>query len=116
MYAIEYYQRENGVSPVKEFVESLNASGNWRLLKTIDKYIGALKEHGKLMNSEFSRNTFEQLEPDLYEIKPGMVRILLTFKDGTFFLLHAFYKKSNKTPEQDKAVARRRLRQITPSN
>lgn len=112
MYAIEYFRRENGVSPVEEFLEDLRKSGDVLLIRTIAKYIDALKKHGKQMNSEFASNSYKQLEPNLMEIKPGKVRVLMTFKEGTFFLLHAFYKKTNKTPEQEKSIAKGRMRQI----
>jgi phage-related protein len=112
MYAIEYYRRENGISPVEDFLEELRKSGNVLLIRTIAKYIDELKKHGKQMNMEFSPNSYEQLEPNLMEIKPGKVRVLMTFVEGKFYLLHAFYKKSNKTPEHEKSVARGRMKQI----
>jgi phage-related protein len=93
-------------------VKELHQSGDIVLIKTIHKYIEALKRHGKLMNMEFSKGTYEQLETNLFEIKPGRVRILFTYKEGTFYLLHAFYKKSNQTPEQEKSIARTRMRRV----
>lgn len=112
MYSIEYYRRESNVAPVEDFIKEIHRSGDIVLIRTIHKYIEALKRHGKMMNTEFSQGTYEQLETNLFEIKPGKVRILFTYKEGSFYLLHAFYKKSNQTPEQEKSIARSRMKRV----
>jgi hypothetical protein len=96
MYAIEYYRRENRISPVEEFLEELRKSGNVLLIRTIAKYIDELKKHGKQMNMEFSPNSYEQLEPNLMEIKPGKVRVLMTFDEGTSICYMRFTKRATK--------------------
>ena len=41
-----------------------------------------------------------------------IARILLTFFEGTLILLHGFIKKDQKTPKDDLALARKRLRDL----
>jgi phage-related protein len=55
----------------------------------------------------------KKLDAGLREIRShisqGIVRVLFTAADGTLVLLHAFLKKSQKTPQADLRTARHRL-------
>lgn len=56
----------------------------------------------------FKAEEAKKLEQDLYELKPGITRILFTLKDHICWLLHIFCKKSRKTPLKDLFIARKR--------
>ncbi len=54
-----------------------------------------------------------RLEPGLWEVRSrlgaGIARVLFTVEAQTMVLLHAFVKKSQKTPATDLKIARQRL-------
>lgn len=39
-------------------------------------------------------------------------RVLICFHDGVLFALHGFIKKTQKTPDEDLAVARKRMKEV----
>jgi phage-related protein len=57
-----------------------------------------------------------KLEAGLWEVrvdvKDGIARILFTVEGAAMVLLHAFVKKSRKTPTSDLDLARRRKREL----
>jgi phage-related protein len=57
-----------------------------------------------------------KMEADLWEVRSslpdGIARVLFTVQGRRIVLLHAFVKKSQKTPPNELAVARRRLAEI----
>jgi phage-related protein len=57
-----------------------------------------------------------KLEARLWEVRSnipdGIARVLFTIIDNDMILLHAFKKKSQKTPTQDLSLARFRLKQL----
>lgn len=48
----------------------------------------------------------------MYELRPKNFRILLTEKEGVFYILNGFYKKTNKTPAAEKDIARKHIKII----
>jgi phage-related protein len=58
-----------------------------------------------------------KLEPNLWEIRvrtgSGNARLLISLAEDTAILLHAFMKKSQKTPLQDLQLARTRRSWLT---
>jgi len=57
-----------------------------------------------------------KLEANLWEVRSrlqdGVARVILTVEGDMMILLHGFVKKSQKTPLQDLALARQRLRSL----
>ena len=57
-----------------------------------------------------------KLDQDLWEVRsrlPGRIaRVLFTTQDQRMILLHGFIKKSQKTPQDDLELARKRLRML----
>jgi len=57
-----------------------------------------------------------KLEPGLWEVRSRLgdriARVFFTVEDDTMVLLHAFIKKSQKTPLQDLQLARQRLHSL----
>ena len=60
-----------------------------------------------------------KLENGLYEVRSnlrqGIARIIFTIEDTTMVLLHGFIKKTQKTPPDDLALARKRRRNYAQS-
>lgn len=81
--------------------------------KTIDQ----IKIHGPNLGMPLTRSTGE----GLFEIraigKEGIGRAFFcTVKGRKVFILHAFIKKTDKTPQRDLATARKRLREVYHEN
>lgn len=56
------------------------------------------------------------IEPKLWEIRSnianGIIRIFFTIMNDELILLHGFIKKSQKTPEKELEIARKRLQNL----
>jgi phage-related protein len=106
---IMYYLTPAGRNPVNEFALSLPKEDQGRL---VEVYLG-IQEHGL----DYERVAFRQLEGKLWEIKysakGGGYRIayVLIEKDSMVWL-HAFKKKSQKTPKADLELAKRRAKEV----
>ena len=57
-----------------------------------------------------------KLEPHLWEVRShiqvGIARTIFTVQNNQMILLHAFIKKSQKTPKSDLELARKRLKEL----
>jgi len=105
-WTVENYIDPQGRSPVEEFFNQLLAGDRAR----IDQTIGLLKEFGLQLGLPYVKH----LEGKLWELRIRAGRrayrvIYFAFTGRRFILLHAFLKKTQKTPRQEIAVARRRL-------
>ena len=94
MYAIKYYPDDESSFLEKFIRESVRKSNDSRAYNKIMLYLVRLSEHGFDMNKNFKLSAFKQIESGLYQIKIDKVRIFFTFREETFYILNAFYKKS----------------------
>lgn len=110
MHEIIFYQRANGETPVLDYMRELKSSGSKdsRIkLNKIAQYIKVLEEKGTRAGEPFMKH----IEGDIWELRPLQDRILFgALINGRFILLHTFIKRTEKTPEREKAQARRELR------
>jgi len=57
-----------------------------------------------------------KMEPNLWELRSrlpdGIARTFFTMHGNEMVLLHGFVKKSAKTPEDELAIARRRMKEV----
>jgi phage-related protein len=58
------------------------------------------------------------LKDGLWEVRSNLpsqriARLMLCFHQGTLVVLHGFIKKTRKTPAEDLALARRRMKDVT---
>ncbi len=101
-WEIEFYQKENGEIPVEDFLLSLSpklrakAYSDIRLLKTL----------GINIREPFSTAIKGKRYKGMYELRvkfsSDITRIFyFLYEKNTFILLHAFMKKTNKTPERE---------------
>lgn len=109
---MRFYQTADGVEPVTEYIKELLATntkdGRIRA-KKIQDYIKLLAKLGTYAPDTIVKH----IEDDIYELRPGKDRVIFVvwYKNG-FVLLHAFPKKTDKTPEREKARARREFKDL----
>ena len=105
MWNIEYYQSGASISPVEEFVDSLDAKSRARIARTLD----LLEEFGISLGMPYARH----FEKQLWELRirhgRNWYRIIYFLYTGqTFILLHGFTKKTGPVPRADMETAESR--------
>ena len=106
---VEYYKTLSGRSPVEDFIKSLSFKDQGRFYDVFD----GTQKHGL----ECPRVRFRQLSGKLWEIKfkgeGGQYRIAYILVDKDWMIwLHAFKKKTMKTPKDDLETAEKRMREV----
>lgn len=95
--------------------------------KSVEKFVASLEKvtHAKVMRMAELLETFghdmgmphsKKIEADLFELRVRgrqEVRIFYTFWRGTAVLLHAFVKKSQRTPYKELRQAKKRLANLS---
>ena len=109
LYEIIFYRKANGETPVLDYLRTLQKSGSKdsRIkMNKIVQYIKVLEEKGTRAGEPFVKH----IEGDIWEMRPLQDRILFgALVQGKFVLLHVFVKRTDKTPEREKAQAQREL-------
>lgn len=105
MWSIEYYRSGTGRSPVKEFIDSLDARSRARVARTLD----LLGEFGTELGMPYAKH----IEGQLWELRArqgrNRYRIIYFLAVGRMFvLLHGFTKKEGPVPRSDIEIAERR--------
>jgi phage-related protein len=107
--AAVFFKNDSGTEPVREWLKELNREDK--------KIIGA-----DIKTAEFGwpigMPTCRPLSDGLWEVRSNLTggriaRILFSIEGGAMILLHAFIKKSQKTPSADLDIAKRRKRRLT---
>lgn len=88
-------------SRVKDFLASLPEIDQGRA----QGYIELFEENGFRVPSQY----LKKLENNLWELRPGSLRLLLGKAGSVMIVVNAFRKKSQKTPRQEIKTAKRRL-------
>ena len=104
-----FYETNRGRSPITDFIEDQPNRDQAVLVAVLDN----------IQNEGFSAKgaNFRQLDGKLWEIKikapsGGFRFAYVTIKKEVIYILHAFKKKTPKTPKKELDVARKRLREI----
>src|SRR3989344_5570495 len=84
-----------------KFLDKLKPTEKARILR----YKNLLEEYGLSLPEPY----LKKLEKDIWELRPGSVRILFTAKGKTAVFAHAFYKRTQKTPIKELNLAKRRI-------
>jgi phage-related protein len=108
-WKIEFYTTGSGHVPVRDFINEMPMKARAKIFHTLE----LVEEYGLLVGEPH----IKYLEKDLWEIRisalEGIYRFLFTEKQNRVILLiHAFQKKSQKTPVKELRTARARLREI----
>ncbi len=101
---VRFYRTVSGSEPVRDWLINLDKEKRRKIgidIKTV--------QFGWPMGMPLVR----KLERGLWETRShlpgGIARVMFTVDGSTMVLLHGFIKKSQATPQQDLATARRRL-------
>ncbi len=100
---VAYFETERGDLPVRDYIESLPE----RERAKTKALIAHLAERTTLREPHAKKIVGYT---GLYELRPGDHRIFYCYHEGMAVLLHAFRKKSNKTPQREIDVAYHRMR------
>lgn len=106
-WKVKFFQTSRGDYPVKDFIEEQDKSTGAKIASSIE----LLKTSGPFLKPPY----IKKLHDKLYELRvSGKVsaRILYTIKNGEYYLLHAFKKKSQKTPLKELKVAIDRMKEV----
>ena len=111
MYQIEFYEKENGISDVWDFLEFLRermkTNKDARIqYRQMSLYIELLQSQG----THLPENISKHIEDGIWELRPGNNRVFyFCFEKNCIVLLHHFRKKTQKTPfrEIERAKAER---------
>lgn len=106
-YSIKFYQNSNGRFPVQEFIHKLDK----RTKGKVSDAIKILSESGPYLKPPYMK----KLVPNLYELRIKSqiaIRIFYSPKTNRYYLLHAFIKKSDKTPLRELHIAIDRMKEL----
>lgn len=104
---IKFFQTARGDCPVKEFIEKQNISTGAK----ITYFIELLENYGPFLKPPYMK----KLQNRLYELRISgkiAVRIFYTMYRNEYYLLHAFKKKSQKTPKKELKLALDRMKEV----
>ena len=102
-----FYRTEQGAEPVRDFI------------------LGLPREDRRVVGSDIAtveygwpvgKPTCAPLGLGLWEVRSSLTtrriaRVIFTLHDGQMILLHGFIKKTQKTPQDDLDIARRRMKE-----
>lgn len=104
-YLVCFYTTKSGRLPVKIFIDEQTKVIRARIVRSIE----LLQTLGPYLKPPYSK----KLDKHLYELRiTGRVsiRILYTYQRKKYILLHAFHKKTQKTPLRELKTAIDRLK------
>lgn len=100
---VYFFQTPRGEKIVKEFIKRLAPKTVGKISQSLD----LLKEHGPLLGMPYSKKLTREIN-ELRIRGKEEVRILYTFSKNNIYLLHAFKKKTQKTPRKEIDTAEKR--------
>jgi len=86
---------------VLEFIEGLDKAKHAR----VDRIYYLFEEYGGFLPNKY----LKKLNSEVWELRPGDVRLFLAIKGNMGYIVHGIYKKTQKTPNKDIKLARRRI-------
>lgn len=106
-WKVKFFQTAREESPVEDFIKNQDATTYAKILHLIL----LLGSSGPFLKPPYSK----KLETGLYELRTTgkiAVRIFYTMISNEYYLLHAFKKKTNKTPAKEIKTALDRMKEI----
>lgn len=107
VWKVKYFQTGRGDHPVKEFIAEQDLTIRTKIALSIQLLIN----QGPFLKPPY----IKKLQAKMYELRTSgsvEVRILYTVYQGEYYLLHAFKKKSQKTPAKELKTALDRMREL----
>ncbi len=109
-WKIEFYKKENGRIPVKDFLDSLNA----RQAANVIEAIGLLKNFGLQLKAPYVKSVGDKLYELRVKDPDGIYRVFyFAAASKTFVLVHGFVKKTQKIPAKELATAKKRMKEYS---
>ena len=107
---LKFFLMGSGRSPVKEFLQNQSEEMRSDFVDALSLLAG-----GTLLSLPLSRN-LSSIHPGMHELRlkdrSGPVRIFYFIKKGeAIYMLHAFRKKTQELPQNEDAIALRRLKE-----
>ena len=106
MADVALYTARRGDEPVSEYIAKLGRSRAAEAA-SIERYIDLLEEKGNRLPYPFA--TLIDAEERIFELRPGNHRVAYALHDGTYILLHAWRKQTQKLDAGEAGKARSRL-------
>ncbi len=106
-WRVKFFQTARGRYPVRDFAREQNASTYAKIIHSIE----LLESFGPYLKPPYAK----KLRNKLYELRISgkiAVRIFYTIIDNKFYLLHAFKKKTQRTPPRELKVAIDRMKEL----
>lgn len=108
-WKINYYALENKPSPIFKFIENQPENIQSKIYHTLN----LLEEYGPLLKTPHVKKLTGTPLWELRILGQGNIRFFYVLKTGsTFVILHAFIKKTSKTPKKEISTALKRLKQL----
>ncbi|HBB76738.1 MAG: hypothetical protein A2186_01075 [Candidatus Levybacteria bacterium RIFOXYA1_FULL_41_10] len=104
MWNVFLFETRRGEKPVEEFIQSLDELTTPK----INHHIRLLIKFGPWLSMPYSK----KLTKTLYELRirgKQEIRIIYSFKGRNIYLIHAFKKQTQRTPNKEIKVAQKRL-------
>ena len=87
---------------VQKFIDGLDKIRRAR----VDRIYDLFEMYGTYMPGKY----IKKLGPNLWELRPGDIRLFLTIKGIQGFVVHGIMKKTQKTPRKDLSLAMQRIK------
>lgn len=104
---VSFFRLDSGREPVRDWLRGMDAASR----RTIGEDIKTL-QFGWPVGMPLAR----KMDTDLWELRSklagGIAGTFFTIHQGSIILLHGFVKKSQKTPANELATAKRRLTKL----
>jgi len=103
-FKISLFETKRGEKPVEEFIKLQSAKTIAKIIHEIE----LLEKYGPFLSPPHAK----KLQKNLSELRirgREEIRILYSFKNKNIHLLHAFKKKTQKTPQKEIETALKRL-------
>lgn len=103
-----FFKSGNGNEPVREWLKAMDRDDR-------------LEVGGDLQRVQYrwpvGMPLCRAMRDGLWEVRTSLpsrkiARVLICFHDGVLFALHGFVKKTQKTPDEDLAIARKRMKEV----
>ena len=106
-WRVEYYHASRGTYPVKDFLISQER----KVQLKVQSAIQILVQYGPYLKPPYMK----KLATNLYELRiksQVAIRIFYSPKSNSYILLHAFKKKTQKTPDKELRIALDRMKDL----
>ena len=108
-WIVRFYSNNRADKPVEDFIENQDMATYAKIVRLL----GILSVHGPNLGMPYSR----YMKNGIYELRirgKNEIRIFYIFQvEKTIYLLHAFKKKSQKTPAKEYKLALMRKKELT---